>query len=310
MAKKHDYDKILTRLTIILQRLYEGEILSTSDLAEEFNVSTKTIQRDFNERLIRFPTEKIGKKWKMLDGHYLTKERTPEETLVIEMLENIAESIGAGFGSKAKLLFSKLQNDTKNPIYSKTIIEDISDNLELFHQIEEAIANHTIITFNFNKKARDVKPYKIVSFEGYWYLFGEELAENKLKTYYFKNIYSLKPSQNVFKPDEKVYQILERAMNAWFEPNKEPFKVILNASSNIAKYFERRPISTTQHILRDYPDGSRDIALLTTSDNEILHEVKKWMPDLVILSPELLAQKARSVAHEFLNKQTAHLKIT
>ena len=62
MAKKHDYDKILTRLTIILQRLYEGEILSTSELAEEFNVSSKTIQRDFNERLIRFPIEKIGRK--------------------------------------------------------------------------------------------------------------------------------------------------------------------------------------------------------------------------------------------------------
>ena len=44
--KKHDYDKILYRLTTIWQRLREGEILSVKDLAEEFNVTTKTIQRD------------------------------------------------------------------------------------------------------------------------------------------------------------------------------------------------------------------------------------------------------------------------
>jgi len=62
---KHDYDKILTRLTVILQRLYEGETLSVSALAEEFNVGPKTIQRDFNECLtVRFPIEKEGKGWK------------------------------------------------------------------------------------------------------------------------------------------------------------------------------------------------------------------------------------------------------
>jgi len=34
------------------------------------------------------------------------------------------QGIGAGFGSKAKHLFSKLQNYSHNPIYSKTIIEE------------------------------------------------------------------------------------------------------------------------------------------------------------------------------------------
>ena len=89
MGQIHDYDKILTRLTIILQRLYEGEVVSVQDLAAEFNVSTKTIQRDFNQRLIRFPIEKQGSKWKMQGGHSLTKERTPEEALVLEMLGKV-----------------------------------------------------------------------------------------------------------------------------------------------------------------------------------------------------------------------------
>lgn len=68
MTYKHDYDKILTRLTTILQRLNDGEALSVTELANEFNVSSRTIQRDFNERLIAFPVVQINKKWQMQDG--------------------------------------------------------------------------------------------------------------------------------------------------------------------------------------------------------------------------------------------------
>ncbi|MFC2073770.1 helix-turn-helix transcriptional regulator [Campylobacterota bacterium] len=307
MSSLHDYDKILTRLTIILQRLYEGESLSVSALAEEFNVSSKTIQRDFNERLIRFPIEKHGRMWKMQSGYELTKERTPEETLVIEMLENIAESIGAGFGAKAKMLFSKLQNHTKNPIHSKTIIEDLSDKLDLFHELEDAITKHAIVMFNYNNKLRHIKPYKIVSFEGYWYLYGEELLENKLKTFYFKDINNIKITDETFVPDDHTYKVLERSINAWFEPNKEPFEVILNVSPAIAKYFNRRPLATTQRIVKIYEDDSMDIALLATADREILHEVKKWMPDLIIVSPKQLALQAKEIADNFLKRQIEHL---
>lgn len=40
---KHDYDKIITRLTIILSKLYQGDKLQPKDLAEEFGVSLRTI---------------------------------------------------------------------------------------------------------------------------------------------------------------------------------------------------------------------------------------------------------------------------
>ncbi len=59
MAYKHDYDKTLTRLRIILQRLNDGELLSVKELAEELGVNVRTIQRDFNERLVgNYPIEK------------------------------------------------------------------------------------------------------------------------------------------------------------------------------------------------------------------------------------------------------------
>ena len=104
MAYKHDYDKILTRLTSILSKLNEGESLSVKELSGEFNVSTKTIQRDFNERLISFPIYQENKKWKMADGFKLEKTTTIEDAIVLDIIDKLTESIGTGFYSKAKKL--------------------------------------------------------------------------------------------------------------------------------------------------------------------------------------------------------------
>lgn len=243
----------------------------------------------------------------MQTGHSLTRERTPEEVLVLEMLGNIAESIGSEFGAKAKALFSKLKNTTPNPIYSKTIIEDISDKLEHFHILERAIAELRMVCFSYNGKLRHVHPYKIVSFEGYWYLYGEEFMEGKLKTFYFKGIDHIELTPEIFEPNDAAYRILERAINVWFEPDKEPFEVTLRAFPEIAKYFLRRPLSFTQRIVKTYLDGSMDITVSATSSKEILQEVKKWIPDLIITSPSYLAIEAKAIADSFLNRQFEHL---
>ena len=102
MTYKHDYDKILTRLTTILQRLNDGEALSVTELANEFNVSSRTIQRDFNERLIAFPVVQINKKWQMQDGFKIEKSNSLEDTLVLDIIEKLSENVGGSFYSRAK----------------------------------------------------------------------------------------------------------------------------------------------------------------------------------------------------------------
>ena len=52
-----DHDKLAMRLTYTISRLNNGEYLSIAELAEEFNVDTRTIQRDI-QRLSFLPIEK------------------------------------------------------------------------------------------------------------------------------------------------------------------------------------------------------------------------------------------------------------
>lgn len=47
----HEHDKITQRLGMLLTRLYSGVKLHLHELAAEYNVTLRTLQRDFNERL-------------------------------------------------------------------------------------------------------------------------------------------------------------------------------------------------------------------------------------------------------------------
>jgi len=53
MPKEHD--KIAYRLGAILCKLNDGEIVSVPELAEEFGICQRTIQKDLNDYLAYLP---------------------------------------------------------------------------------------------------------------------------------------------------------------------------------------------------------------------------------------------------------------
>lgn len=65
-------DKLSTRLVYILQYLNNGERFSLEELAQEFNVSIRTIQRDLHECLAFIPIKKENGKY-FLEDYVLGK---------------------------------------------------------------------------------------------------------------------------------------------------------------------------------------------------------------------------------------------
>ncbi len=305
MNKSHDYDKILRRLTTILHRLYEGESLSVTELAKEFNVSTKTIQRDFNERLIRFPIEKSGRRWRMQPGFSIEKVQDLDNLLTLEILETIARGIGGGFASRSEKLFSKLKNRSETPIRSYVSFEDISKEGELFKLIEKAIVDKRVITFCYHDKKRKVDPYRIVNFEGYWYLLAKE-HEGVVKKFYIKEIKSVEILEYRFLPDDTLKSRLDSALNAWFDPNSEPFTLHLLAKKSIVKYLRRRPLSPTQTVIAEHVNGDIELELKATSTQEALMLLKGWIPDLAVLSPKYVKEAFEKELKKALSFQTGH----
>lgn len=289
MPYKHDYDRTLTRLRIIITRLNEGEELSVKDLAKEFNVSDRTVQRDFNEKLVgMYPVEKAGHKWKMQDGFKIEKIKDVDDAIVLGIIEKITEGIGGNFASKSHALLSKIKNDDFNPIYAKLNIEDITDKLNEIQIIEGAIKDKTEIDCSYKDDKLAVykttlKPLKIVNFEGFWYLVA--LSGDALKKYYLKNISNIKLTDSLFITDTKLENLLENSVSVWFEKDVEPFEVKIHANKTAAKYFKRRPLPT-QSIETLSQDGSMEFIVTITHEMEILPLIKYWLPHIRVIEPQ------------------------
>ena len=303
MAYKHDYDKILTRLTVILSKLNDGEALSVKELAQEFNTSDRTIQRDFNERLVSFPIYQEKKKWKMQDGFKLEKSNSIEDEIVLNIIEKITEGIGGNFFTKAHELLSKIKNEDFNPIYTKLNIEDISNKFREIQVLETAIRERKEIECSYNDEQHDIystiiKPLKIVNFEGFWYLVA--LRNDTLKKYYLKNISKLKITDTEFETDKKLDDLLDNSISVWFQKDIEPFEVKLYADKWATKYLTRRPLPT-QQIESIHSDNTMEFTIKITHEMEILPIVKYWIPHLYVIEPEWIRKLIMEDLQEFQN---------
>lgn len=305
MAYKHDYDKILTRLSYILSRLNDGEALSVKDLAKEFNTSERTVQRDFNERLVSFPIFQEGKKWKMQEGFRVEKTKSLEDEIILDIIEKITEGIGGKFASKSHKLLSKIKNQDFNPIYAKLNIEDISDKFGEIQVIEGAIKAKKEIECSYDDQRHDIfrvilQPLKIVNFEGFWYLVA--LQEDVLKKYYLKNISFVKATDTAFSTDAKLETLLDSSISVWFQKDVEPFEVKIYANKTAAKYFQRRPLPT-QSIESLHQDGTMEFVVKITHEMEILPIIKYWLPHIRVIEPEWIQEIIEEDLNDYLERK-------
>lgn len=304
MAYKHDYDTILTRLIIILSRLNDGESLSVKELAVEFNVSERTIQRDFNERLISFPIYQDKKKWKMQDGYKLEKSVSLEETVVLDIMQRILEGSGESFALKANKLLSKIKNESYNPFFAQLNIEDIGDKLHEVQKLENVIKKQEQIKCLYSmdglNRELGLKPLKIANYDGFWYLLALDARNDKLKKYYLKNISQIVATQIYFERTQKLDRLLKNSLTIWFEENVEPYKVVLHISKEVAKYFKRKSISPSQRIESVESDESMIVSLEITHDMEIIPFVKRWMPHIRVVEPISILDEIKKDVQSYL----------
>ena len=299
---QHDYDKILTRLTRILSKLYQGEKLKVNDLADEFNVSTRTIQRDFKERLLSFPVFYENKHWQMQKDFKMEKNISFEDSITLDILENFSSNFGKKFHNKTRSIIKKLKNRRYSPIFTKLNMEDISEEYDSMITFEDAILHKHSIKIRYLSKNKEdiieINPLKIVNFEGLWYLIASDL-NNKLKSYYIKNISLLQKIDNKFEVPKGIETILNNAISIWFGEDK-PFEVIMQIDNHVAKYFISKPISNTQKLLSENENGII-ISVMATNDMEIIPIIKSWMPFIKVTSPLRIHEAVKIEAKKFLD---------
>ncbi len=289
----------------ILERLHSGETLSISQLATEWNTTTKTVQRDFA---------------KLMEGNYgiiraddgkrfvLARERSISggAGTTLKVLDSLSAQMGGAFYVKAQTTLRQLQHYNASPFYANMDMEDISENLDLIGELERAIDAKRTISFRYKKwydpdhikHYQNVHPYKIIIFDGYWYLLIQ--YKNYYQKLYLKAIRELTVQKETFTIDETILARMERAVNIYFDLDEEFMDVTLLVEQDAIVYFERKPLPG-QH-LRHNIDGTAELSLRVTHEEEIFYLLKRWLPQLRVIEPISLQEKFDGLLRNYLGE--------
>ena len=184
------------RLLNIYERLNRGENVNKDDLAIEFNVSKKTIQRDINDlRVYIFEThfdefETAIKYSKSKNSYYLVRlERewlTNKEAVAIckILLESRAFNKEELTNLLSKLIMQISPSDRaiaeqiiRSELFNYIPLKHGKNLLDIIWKLSEYIINQEIIQFSYTrqdgkKSKKIIKPVSIMFNEFYFYLIG------------------------------------------------------------------------------------------------------------------------------------------
>ncbi|MCW1360166.1 YafY family protein [Campylobacter sp. CCS1377] len=282
------HDKLAVRLAQILMRFNDGGSFSLEELASEFNVDIRTIQRDLNQRLSFMPIKKENGRY-FLESFALGK-------LSFKDIQNFAMLSGI------RELYPKLDERFVTDLLSSKIngifmvkndgFEKID--YESFEKISVAILKNFIITFTYKEKQREVKPYKLINYQGIWYLIADE--NNKLKHFSVSKIKDLSTTSKSFILKKEFINQILNDKNIWLDDSKE---AIIRLSKSAKEYFFRKNILHNFEFI-DEDEQSYTLKVYFSYDDELLNVVKQWIPYIRILKPINLKSKLEMILKDYL----------
>ncbi|HOI82751.1 MAG TPA: WYL domain-containing protein [Campylobacterales bacterium] len=308
MAKK-DYDKILTRITGILSKLSNNENPTVQELAQEYNVSTKTIQRDIFRRLIGFPIVAIGGKIMFTDGYSIKDGKfNIEELSTLSLSLMLIKDAGKDFERSAKELLSRLVAHKlhKQPYYIKPdFYEYIDTDSALANKIEDAILNsHELQIKTRNKDKFLVCPLKLANISGIWYLFCKVSNDANFKSFIFSSIESAEATGNIFTPIKEIDEILAMMGSEHYHP-ENIFSVKVKISKEVSHYFSLKKHLPSQEIISKEEDNSLIISFQASHAEDVDNLIKSWLPHIAILEPKWLKDQLLEELGAYLLQQNS-----
>ena len=293
MTKLHD--TLALRLSLILTKLNSGESFTAKELAEEFNVNIRTIQRDIKERLFYIPIDK--------KGDYYSMESYALGKLSFQDIKNFATLSGI------KELYPELSNEFISDILNVKLnkayliknqgFENISSKKDCFEQLSAAIIKNSPVNFMYSNKLRVVNPYKLINNNSIWYLLADE--NNQLKNFTFSKIEKFNWEDEIkkFTPKKEFLEQIEKNDTNWF--SKESIEVVLKINNSAKEYFLRKEILPNKKLLEQNEEYFI-ISTIVSYDDEILRVVKSWLPHIKIMNPLYLKDKINTILHNYLSQ--------
>ena len=273
-----EHDTLAQRLGVILTKLNHGQRLVISELAHEFNVSPRTIQRDLNVRLAYLPLEREGQTY-WLDPSYFGRASTPA-------ILRLCEQVGAKalFPDDHDALLKQWLNPNGSPVFvlSGFQLDEDDSHHQWLKPLAKAISQQLKVRLTWvgEQTEQEVVPYRLVNKRGRWYLAGVSTEAPFIEP--LSRISLIRLTEAAATIAEPQQQILQRLIEQEAIPSHE---VVIKAASPIAHEFKLRNILPEQSLIRELEDGSILLASRVFDGAQLLPVIKTYLPHLEVISP-------------------------
>jgi proteasome accessory factor B len=310
----------LERMIRIHQSIAAGDYPNATQLAQEFEVSTKSIYRD-----IEFMRDRMGLPIefdRVRNGYYYTEnvenfpaiQMTEGEFFALLVAEKALQQYrGTNFEKPLMSAFKKMASALPDTIslhvtdWEKAISFRLKQvpiiDLEIFEAVASAVANKKQIEIQYKKpgavapETRIINPYHLTNINGEWFLFAFDLNRNDIRTFAPARILSVKETGIIFERNRKFSP--EKILRDSFgiHSGSENYYIRVRFDRKVADYIRERKWHESQE-LTDLPDGSVELKLRLSSLVEIQRWLLSWGSNVKVLEPAELAQNIKTEAEK------------
>ena len=308
-------DKKYYRVLKILNLLNEKGKVRIQDLAAEFAVSQRSIQRDIERVNMTFGLEQTDKsEYAFAPGVSLKEMRlSGEQMSALIFMHEMFKGMGGAFSKSFEALFHRMTKSSPWESPYAIIMPRPGKNLDIrkfIPEIEAAILEHRCIRIDYLKKGENVRrvlsPLKILVDNGFYYILSMGEKKGQYVKYRLDNINSLELAPQTFTPPDNIEKAIKDATSVWGAMPARDRKILmrLKIGPSAADFFRKKEFFPLQKIAKENPDGSVILEARLAQLMEAIPTILNWIPDIEVLEPEELKADIRSRVELYLKKIT------
>lgn len=287
----------LYRTVEILKRADEGKKLCIERLALEYEVSERTIRRDFEliRELFGDFIHKEGSCYQAYKKALLEEVLSATDLMTLANIVNLfgVTSMQSSISEKTEALIKESLSvyDFKSRPFENLQNRDIVKKLE--HAIKFSKEIKIIYTVSRGTLQRKFHPYKILFLNENFYLVGENRTKNVFEFLRISLIAEIKETKKVFHPHFEITEFIETIQTPWATFGKESVEVRLRVNRKVRKYFQFKKYLPSQRIVHTFEDGDLEIHYSVSNIKEIEELFIKWLPHVSVIAPRGLKKMVK-----------------
>ncbi len=294
----------LYRTIEILKRLDEGKKLCVSALAVEYEVSDRTIRRDFEliRELFGEFTSKEGECYRAYRKVLLEEVLGARDLMTLANIVNIfgMTSMQSAISDRTEALIK-----TSMEVYDfkSRPLEDMR-NGEMLKRLEHAIKFNKLVKITYRSEngtsQRSFHPYKILFVNENFYLVGENVSINRFEFLRISMVMDVVQTSRVFFPHREFLQFISRIQSPFSTFGKEEITVKLRVNKASRRFFRFKRYLPSQEVVGEFENGDIEVHYRVSNLREVEELLIKWLPNIQVLAPSGLKRMLKKRLQEKL----------